>query len=166
MKLDKDIIQIQQWLTDVSATRAAEGFDGGYKEAASFNESITAIVREHQNELDFSLGEINRIQINILKASIVLGVIALIASVTLSYLVSRSVLKPLLMFKGKFAQGASGDLTVHVDYHKDNEIGDISKSFNIFSSSLKDLTVTLKSNIVEMKEHNTLFIFRRVFSNF
>lgn len=31
-----DIIQIQQWLTDVSATRAAEGFDDGYSEAEKF----------------------------------------------------------------------------------------------------------------------------------
>ena len=28
-----NIIQVQQWLTDISATRAAEGFDDGYKEA-------------------------------------------------------------------------------------------------------------------------------------
>jgi methyl-accepting chemotaxis protein len=31
-----DIIQIQQWLTDISATRAAEGYDDGYVEAEKF----------------------------------------------------------------------------------------------------------------------------------
>ena len=33
LELQLDVIQIQQWLTDVSATRAAEGFDDGYDEA-------------------------------------------------------------------------------------------------------------------------------------
>ncbi len=31
--LEKDIIQIQQWLTDISATKAKPGFDDGFKEA-------------------------------------------------------------------------------------------------------------------------------------
>ena len=30
LTLEKDVIQVQQWLTDVSATRAAEGYDDGY----------------------------------------------------------------------------------------------------------------------------------------
>lgn len=36
MKLD--VIQIQQWLTDISATRAAEGFDDGFGEAKKYYE--------------------------------------------------------------------------------------------------------------------------------
>ena len=29
-KMKIDVIQVQQWLTDISATRAAEGFDDGF----------------------------------------------------------------------------------------------------------------------------------------
>ncbi|MDF2541340.1 MAG: methyl-accepting chemotaxis protein [Herbinix sp.] len=36
LSLQKDIIQIQQWLTDISATRAKEGFDDGYEEAENY----------------------------------------------------------------------------------------------------------------------------------
>ena len=32
----RDIEQIQQWLTDISATRAEEGYDDGYKEAETY----------------------------------------------------------------------------------------------------------------------------------
>lgn len=32
------VIQVQQWLTDISATRGAEGFDDGYAEAANYFE--------------------------------------------------------------------------------------------------------------------------------
>ncbi|WP_346888019.1 methyl-accepting chemotaxis protein [Clostridium sp. UBA1056] len=39
LSLQKDIVQIQQWLTDISATRAKPGFDDGFDEAAKFYES-------------------------------------------------------------------------------------------------------------------------------
>lgn len=35
-ELNINIVQIQQWLTDISATRGAEGFDDGYTEAEGF----------------------------------------------------------------------------------------------------------------------------------
>ncbi len=36
LELKLDVIQVQQWLTDVSATRAAEGYDDGYDEAKKY----------------------------------------------------------------------------------------------------------------------------------
>ena len=36
MDLRKDVIQIQQWLTDISATRAQPGYDDGFGEAESY----------------------------------------------------------------------------------------------------------------------------------
>ncbi|MBI5637877.1 MAG: methyl-accepting chemotaxis protein [Nitrospinae bacterium] len=45
MKLD--VVQVQQWLTDISATRGAEGFDDGYKEA----EEYAKLFREHSGKL-------------------------------------------------------------------------------------------------------------------
>jgi len=37
-----DVVQVQQWLTDISATRAAEGFDDGFDIAADFAKSFKA----------------------------------------------------------------------------------------------------------------------------
>ena len=45
MKLD--VVQVQQFLTDVSATRGAEGFDDGYKNAETF----AKLFREHSGKL-------------------------------------------------------------------------------------------------------------------
>jgi len=45
MKLD--VVQVQQWLTDISATRGAAGFDDGYQEAEKF----AALFKEHSNKL-------------------------------------------------------------------------------------------------------------------
>lgn len=38
-----NVIQIQQWLTDVSATRGAEGFDDGYSEAGRYYMQATQV---------------------------------------------------------------------------------------------------------------------------
>lgn len=32
-QMDKDVVQVQQWLTDISATRGLDGLDDGFKEA-------------------------------------------------------------------------------------------------------------------------------------
>ncbi len=46
--MKQNLIQVQQWLTDISATRGAEGFDDGFDEAETyaiaFNEDIEALI--------------------------------------------------------------------------------------------------------------------------
>lgn len=222
MELDRDIIQIQQWLTDVSATRGAPGYDDGYGEAEGYykaakgllsellkgdyeepdmlrklsdmekqldayysvgrqmadtyvaegpaggnvfmgkfdpyaeqlGDNITGIVESHKAELKTVLQDITVHQKKIMIASVILGVTALIVALILSYIVTKSVLSPLLMFKSKFAQGASGDLTVQVDYNIDNEVGELSSSFNSFALSLRELIVVLKNTISDITENS------------
>lgn len=40
------VVQVQQWLTDISATRAAEGFDDGLDEAAEYADKVRAVIAE------------------------------------------------------------------------------------------------------------------------
>ncbi len=47
MEIKLDVIQVQQWLTDISATRAAEGYDDGFAEAEKF----AVLCRKHIKEL-------------------------------------------------------------------------------------------------------------------
>jgi len=50
-EIQLDVTQVQQWLTDISATRAAEGFDDGFSEAANyanlFDKHIEALKKLH-----------------------------------------------------------------------------------------------------------------------
>lgn len=39
-QMDKDVVQVQQWLTDISATRAKDGLDDGFSEAEKSYESF------------------------------------------------------------------------------------------------------------------------------
>ncbi len=52
LDLQLNIIQIQQWLTDVSATRGAEGFDDGFDEAKTYfdkaNVTVDKLISSHQ----------------------------------------------------------------------------------------------------------------------
>ncbi|QOY52429.1 methyl-accepting chemotaxis protein [Candidatus Sulfurimonas baltica] len=43
LELQLSVVQIQQWLTDISATRAAEGVDDGFDEAAKYFKSANKI---------------------------------------------------------------------------------------------------------------------------
>ena len=45
--VNMDVVQVQQWLTDISATRGEEGFDDGYAEA----EGYAKLFRQHSGEL-------------------------------------------------------------------------------------------------------------------
>lgn len=57
--LKLSVVQVQQWLTDISATRAAEGFDDGFEEAENHALNIKSIIAQlkeinpaNQKELD------------------------------------------------------------------------------------------------------------------
>ncbi|WP_395004831.1 methyl-accepting chemotaxis protein [Cypionkella sp.] len=45
LEIKTDVIQVQQWLTDISATRGAPGFDDGYDEAAGYADRFNADVK-------------------------------------------------------------------------------------------------------------------------
>lgn len=44
--LKLSVVQVQQWLTDISATRAAEGFDDGYDEAEHYAARVRSLITE------------------------------------------------------------------------------------------------------------------------
>jgi len=59
LELQKDVIQVQQWLTDVSATRAYEGFDDGFKIANEYfdagNKLLDKMILEKKEQKEFQL---------------------------------------------------------------------------------------------------------------
>ena len=61
LELQLNVIQIQQWLTDVSATRAAPGFDDGYEEAKNYFEKANVTV-DRLIAMHSSLGEAKMVE--------------------------------------------------------------------------------------------------------
>ena len=79
MDLRKDVIQIQQWLTDISATRAQPGYDDGFGEAESYfnhaNEMIDKFVAadinaDEMKKFKVDLAEYNEMAIQMANAYI------------------------------------------------------------------------------------------------
>ncbi len=66
-KIELDVVQVQQWLTDISATRGEEGYDDGYSEAenyaAEFHKGVGEF-REYftQKNANQSLVELNELE--------------------------------------------------------------------------------------------------------
>jgi methyl-accepting chemotaxis protein len=44
LEIQKDVIQVQQWLTDISATRAMPGYDDGFSEAKKYYENALKLI--------------------------------------------------------------------------------------------------------------------------
>ncbi len=54
LNLKINVIEIQQWLTDISATRAAKGFDDGFSEAEKYyknaNKILSNLIKEYKSK--------------------------------------------------------------------------------------------------------------------
>ncbi|QKF78315.1 methyl-accepting chemotaxis protein [Arcobacter defluvii] len=63
LELQKDVTQVQQWLTDVSATRGAEGFDDGFNIAKDYslkaNELLDKMIAEYKNKDEILVKDLN-----------------------------------------------------------------------------------------------------------
>ena len=69
MELQKDVIQVQQWITDVSATRAKPGFDDGFDEAKKYfekgNKELDKLILAHKGFGESEMvDDLNKFKIN------------------------------------------------------------------------------------------------------
>ncbi|WP_160688126.1 methyl-accepting chemotaxis protein [Clostridium sp. C2-6-12] len=61
-ELKLDVVQVQQWLTDISATRGAKGFDDGFDEAENFAKGVERVLGELKEKNPESASELDNIQ--------------------------------------------------------------------------------------------------------
>lgn len=61
-KLKLDVVEVQQWLTDISATRGAEGLDDGFDKAEKYAQDIKVIIEELKQINPESKTEIAKIE--------------------------------------------------------------------------------------------------------
>lgn len=203
MELKSNVIQIQQYLSDISATRGMQGYNNGlplaekYYKAAKQNltdlrsSSTDSVTTEKLNKLDGTLDDFYNVGKNMASVyiksgpeqgnrymakfdpyatamekelgdlvdqhkaetkdfidsiqtretrgiylSTIVSCVSVALSLFLAFIITGAAIKPLKLFSEKFQQGSTGDLRVHIDYDKDNEIGELTKEFNVFISRL------------------------------
>jgi len=205
-KLKLDVVEVQQWLTDISATRAAKGFDDGFDKAENYAQDVNVIIEElkqinpentaeiekidksfkpyyetgkimaqayidggpdkgnlSMEEFDSTAEAINsevdnfkglaseNIEIcikNIEKSitnTIILIAVSILVVIMLSIIawiyVTRNVVNPIrtILSKLKVMASSKGDLTQHIDFVSNDEIGDLAKNFNLMQGSFRTI---------------------------
>ncbi|MGN2369923.1 methyl-accepting chemotaxis protein [Clostridium botulinum] len=61
-ELKLNVVQVQQWLTDISATRASEGFDDGFDEAEKYAKNIELLIDDLKELNSKNIQEIEEIK--------------------------------------------------------------------------------------------------------
>ncbi|MDR3122418.1 MAG: methyl-accepting chemotaxis protein [Treponema sp.] len=80
-----------------------------------------------------------------LRLSIIISVIILLAIAVAAFLIARSISDPLKTMMKIFTRVGEGDLTRQLDIHRKDEIGDMAGVFNDTMTNIKNLVITIKN---------------------
>lgn len=62
--LKLDVVEVQQWLTDISATRGAEGFNDGFDKAEKYAQDVKSVIKELKEMNPENIAEVEKIEKN------------------------------------------------------------------------------------------------------
>jgi methyl-accepting chemotaxis protein len=124
---------------EITTTAQANAAIGEHKEVIHRMEGQTLQNAEDiDKQMENGLKEAARLEMGIQRTIVGVSVVALLLAVTLSLLILRSILKPLsamLAMVTDIAQG-EGDLTRRLNTSAKDELGEISRMFNLFIEKL------------------------------
>jgi methyl-accepting chemotaxis protein len=101
---------------------------------------------------DFDADHIHKLLlINFEEQAVIAGIFILLG-IILMLIFLRMIFGPISKIDDILQHIASGegDLTRHIDYHKDNEIGELAKYFNMTLEKIKNLIITIKEKSVSL----------------
>ena len=123
------------------------------KTLADFNKDAELVllkVEEIQNEVDVYSNKIKQSALNTVSQSrlllMVFGLVALMASIIIGFLVSRSVRLPLASIVAVVKEVATGDLTQSCDEHNRDEFGELATDINILIHNLSNIIAQIDDN--------------------
>lgn len=102
--------------------------------------------------LGLSLEQYNKNMQSIYKDSLLLVFSMLLASMLFSYIITRWLVKPILLLNAAAKKIALGDLGVKVDIEQKGEIGELATSFNHMVGSLKKSDMQLRGYNDELEQ--------------
>lgn len=87
--------------------------------------------------------------------SIISGVILLVASGAVSLFITRRTVRPIQLLSAYSRKISEGDLEVaEVDHASDDEVGQLTRSFNLMKRSLAEMIERIQRDAGVLKEHN------------
>lgn len=124
---------------EITTTSQANAAIGAYKEVIHKMEAQSLKTSDDfDKQMEYGLGEVDRLEKSTKFTLIGFSAVALLLSVVLSWLILRSIMKPLgdmLAMVTDIAKG-EGDLTRRLDGSAKDEVGEISRMFNLFIEKL------------------------------
>ena len=78
--------------------------------------------------------------------------ISILLCIVIALLISNGITKPLIRLEKTIKKVTKRDFEVRFDYERDDEIGQMGKSFNFMLTEIKELIRRLNSTILELKE--------------
>jgi methyl-accepting chemotaxis protein len=91
------------------------------------------------------MGVINEPVLSMLRISLIISAVMLLAVAAMSFLIARSISKPLGYMTEAFTALGDGDLTRQVNLKRKDEIGDMAKVFNKTVENIKSLVLAIKN---------------------
>src|SRR5205823_3067392 len=102
--------------------------------------SIDGISDIQYKQLESGTSQVIHNMTNIQLTEYILSLIAIIVSVTVAYLTTRSILRHINLFRQHSSRIASGDLRQHILLETNDEIGQLGKDLNTMTDSLSSVT--------------------------
>lgn len=217
--LKLSVVQVQQWLTDISATRAAEGFDDGFKIAEDYANNVKTILSELKDlnpksesmlndieksfepyyetgkimasayisdgpskgnkfmedfdanaetinkkvdefkiisseNIDKSINNINKSVGKTTNLILIDLFILVIISALSTMFINKNILIPInkILIKLNDMSNNSSDLTEHIDFVSNDEIGRLASSFNLMQNSFREIIKTITSESLSVED--------------
>jgi PAS domain S-box-containing protein len=124
---------------------------------------VALVVEQNQSE---AFGPLNIV----LLVDLLTSLAAVVLTVVVAYYVTRSVSSPLRILSETATQIAAGDLERSVDIRREDEIGQLARSFNSMTSRLRSLIGELQTDLTDLKRaqaalRESEIRFRAVFEN-
>lgn len=145
---------------DMMATMEAESLveEGG--EVIVLGEKAESILnglsQHYVATSDEALGSMNT-SFSILSIFIVvMSLLVMALSAGVAYILYKSIIEPLQKSVAFAKTIGQGDLTASIEYHQDDEIGQLVQSLSVMASNLKGIVVTIKQNADELVSSGAL----------
>jgi len=97
---------------------------------------------------DYILQDVNELRTYV----IIIALITILAAVVLIYFILSRVIAPITTVAGVLKKVADGDLTLNVDVHTNDEIGELSQDFNTTMDKIKSMIGTIKTGATGLSD--------------
>lgn len=152
---------------DLDPDLIIQGFSGNFPERKISYQNerpsemhVVHPIYDYEGEVDGvfymigNLTNINNLLLDSQKIIINASIVALVGSILIGFILSKSITGPITDLTNKVAVVAKGDYAQKVEVKSDDEIGQLSSMFNFFTDELQE---TISSMEIEKGKLNTIF---------